>query len=178
MTLPISHPTTDCVPEPIAKSNQRRQTLTRFLRLFQRSDSGQALMEFALVSPLFILCLIGVTDLSFFLIQAMAVQECVAEGANYGSAPGNQNDNAGMVAWASQAAYGANLVAPPTSQTFYTCSPGGSQVSSSTVCSGGAGPMEYVKVTATSSTLPLMKTKLFSMFTVSATATYRVAWHQ
>jgi Flp pilus assembly protein TadG len=148
----------------------------RPLSRFKNADGGQALIEFALFSSLFVMILIGVTDLSFYLIAAMAVQEAATEGAAYGASPGNQNDNSGMVTWASQAAFGASLASTPVSQTFYTCSPGGAPVTSTTLCTGGAAPMEYVKVTATANVNPLFKAVFLTSGTISDTAIYRVAW--
>jgi Flp pilus assembly protein TadG len=146
------------------------------LNRFAKAEGGQALLEFALFSSLFVMILVGVTDLSFYLIAAMAVQEAATEGAAYGASPGNQNDNFGMALWANQAAFGVALAATPVSQTFYTCSPGGPQVSSSTLCTNNAAPMEYVKVTATANVSPFFKAAFLNGGTISNTAIYRVAW--
>ncbi len=146
------------------------------LKRFRKEEGGQALLEFALFSSLFVMILVGVTDLSLYLIAGMAVQEAATEGAAYGASPGNQNDNSGMVTWANQAAFGVALASTPVSQTFYTCSPGGAQVSSMTVCANGAAPMEYVKVTATANVNPLFKAAFLNSGTITNTAVYRVAW--
>ncbi len=146
------------------------------LRRFRDAEEGQALLEFALFASLFVIILVGVTDLSFYLIAAMSVQEAATEGAAYGASPGNQNDNSGMVTWASQAAVGVALSSAPVSQTFFTCTPGGTQVPSTTVCAGSGAPMEYVKVTATANVSPLFKASFLSGQPISCTATYRVAW--
>ncbi len=124
----------------------------------------------------FFLLLVGVADLSFYIIAAMAVQEAASEGASYGASPNNQNDNSGMVLWASQAAYGVALSGSPTSQTFFTCSPGGTHVSSSTLCPDNTAPMEYVTVTATTNQNPFFRNSFLSGGTITGTATFRVAW--
>jgi Flp pilus assembly protein TadG len=143
---------------------------------FERAQNGQALVEFALFASLFVMIMVGVSDLSFYLISAMAVQEAATEGAAYGASPRNQNDNSGMVTWANQAASDVTLAAVPTSQTFYTCSPGGAHVASSAVCIGGVAPMEYVSVTATANVNPLFRAPFLSSGPISSTAVYRVAW--
>ncbi len=142
------------------------------------SERGNATLEFAIYAGIFITILIGVTDLSFYLIAAMGVEEAANEGASYGASPGNQNDNTGMVVWANQAATGVALNAQPISQTFFTCSPGGAQVSASAVCANGAAPMEYVKVTVTATLNPLFQATFLGSGTTTAIATYRVAWRQ
>ncbi len=60
------------------------------LKRFRKEEGGQALLEFALFSSLFVMILVGVTDLSLYLIAGMAVQEAATEGAAYGASPGNQ----------------------------------------------------------------------------------------
>jgi Flp pilus assembly protein TadG len=147
----------------------------RPLNRFANAEGGQALIEFCLFCSLFVIILIGVSDLSFYLIAAMAVQEAATEGAAYGASPGNQNDNNGMVSSASQAAFGAALTSAPVAKTFYTCSPNGAQYTSPPTCSGSSGPMEYVKVTATATVNPLFNAA-FLGGTMKSTATYRVAW--
>jgi Flp pilus assembly protein TadG len=148
--------------------------LRKFLQRFRRADSGQALLEFALFASVFVLFFIGVTDVTFYILGSMIVQEAATEGANYGAAWGNQNDNTGMVSWASQAASGIVLASTPTSTTFYTCSPGGATVSSTTTCSGSPN-LQYVKVTATATVNPVFSSKYFGSKTITSTVTYRVA---
>ena len=92
---------------------------------FRDAEEGQAVLEFALFASLFVIILVGVTDLSFYLIAAMSVQEAATEGAAYGASPGNQNDNSGMVTWASQAAVGvAPRVGARLSNLFHLYSGG------------------------------------------------------
>ncbi len=144
-----------------------------------RSESGQALIEFALFLPFFVVLVFGVIDTSFFLIAVMATQEAAVEGANYGTAPGNQNDNSGMVQWAQYAgSYGVTLNGTPTSSTFYACTPGGSHVAASSSCTGGAAPMEYVAVTASTTLNPVLASTMFHSETFTSTTTYRVEWKQ
>jgi Flp pilus assembly protein TadG len=143
------------------------------------SESGQALAEFALFTPFFLVMVFGVIDLSFFLTEVMATQEAAVEGANYGSAPGNQNDDSGMQTWAAYAgSYGITLTGTPTATTFYTCTPGGTHVTATTSCSSGFGPMEYVQVTASTTLSPVLASWMFGSETYSATATYRVAYKE
>jgi hypothetical protein len=83
-----------------------------------------------------------------------------------------------MVLWANQASFGASLTSYPTSQTFFTCSPGGGHVAATTVCPGNVAPMEYVQVTATTALTPIFKAVFLNATNVSTTATFRVEWHQ
>jgi Flp pilus assembly protein TadG len=143
---------------------------------FKRSEAGQALVEFAVYLPVLLLILVGISDLGIEMIQVMMVQEAATEGANFGSAPGNQLNDSGMAAWAQQAAAGVNLSSTPVASTFYTCTPGGAQVTSSTTCPGGGGPMEYVQLTTKSTFAPIFGLKGLVSTTVTGSAIYRVAW--
>jgi Flp pilus assembly protein TadG len=142
----------------------------------QRSESGQALVEFAVYLPIFLLIVMGITDLGLNMAQTIMVQEAATEGANYGSAPGNQLDDSGMVGWTQQAAAGVTLSATPVAATFFTCSPGGTHVSSSSTCPNGGGPMEYVQVTTTSTFSPFFGIRGILPRTITGSAIYRVAW--
>jgi Flp pilus assembly protein TadG len=149
------------------------------MKRFRSCESGQALVEFALFMPLFLIILVGAVDVSFFLVEVMATQEAATEGADYGAAPGNQNDVSGMEQWAAYAAsYGVTLSGTPAATTFYTCTPGGAHVSASTSCSSGFGPMEYVQVTASTTLNPILASRALRSQSYTATVTYRVAWQQ
>jgi hypothetical protein len=148
----------------------------RKLHRFRKADQGQAVVEFAVFTSMFVVIMIGATDLSLNLIACMAAQECATEGAAYGASPGNQLDTTNMVAWAEQAAYGASLASTPVATTFFTCTPGGTVVTSSTICPGGGAPLEYVKVTAVANVNPLFKSTFVRGGTANSTAIFRVAW--
>jgi Flp pilus assembly protein TadG len=144
---------------------------------FRKSESGQTLVEAAIYISVFILIVMGITDLTFYMLGAMMIQESATEGANFGSAPGNQSNTAGMVEWAEQAATGVNLTSTPVATRFYTCTPGGAQVSSSSSCSSGNAPMEYVNVTTTGTINPLFRISGLTALNVTGSSTYRVAWN-
>jgi len=114
-----------------------------------KSEEGSSLIELAVLLPVLLLLAFSLFNYAFWIQKAMCLQEAAAAGAAYGAIPGNTNDVTGMTQAANISATGsrtgaAGFVATPTS--FYTCSPGGAQVTLQTSCSGIA-PFHYVQVT-------------------------------
>jgi Flp pilus assembly protein TadG len=61
--------------------------MSRFIRI-RRSDPrsrGQALVEFALVFPIFMLVLFGIIDVGRYVYVSNSLNEASREGARYGS---------------------------------------------------------------------------------------------
>lgn len=112
-------------------------------------ENGSTLLELALILPVALLVACGIFNYAFWIRRAMLLQEAAAAGAAYGALPGNVHDSAGMVQIANYSVTGSasgNSAITVSATDFYTCSPGGSQVTVSTSCSVGA-PYHYVQVT-------------------------------
>lgn len=143
---------------------------------FLHDDHGNALIELALILPLFCLILLGTVNYSLRIQQAMQVTSAATAGAAYGLIPGNQADLTGMQNAATSAASGvANMTV--TASQLWTCAPGGSSVLSSSTCSSYGTPIQYVQV-HTSASVPALFAwpGLSSAMTVQQTVTYRVPW--
>jgi Flp pilus assembly protein TadG len=143
-----------------------------------RSESGVALIEFALFLPILAFLFVGIVDYSLEIQETQQIQEAAAAGAEYGAIPGNQKNLAGMQTVAANAASGVSGFSATASDIF-TCSPGGTAVTSATTCSGYGTPIEYVNVT-TVATIPvyLVYPGMPSSLTLHGAATYRVPWTQ
>ena len=143
---------------------------------FLRDESGNALVEFALILPLFCFIILGTVNYSLRIQQAMQITEAASAGAAYGILPGNQADLAGMRNAAVNAAPGLSGMTITASQ-LWTCTPGGTSVLSSSICSGYGTPIQYVQV-QTSASVPALFAwpGVSAAMTVQQTATYRVPW--
>jgi Flp pilus assembly protein TadG len=141
-----------------------------------RSESGVALIEFSLFLPILAFLFVGIVDYALELQEGLQVQEAAAAGAAYGVTPGNQKDLAGMQTAAQNAALGVSGFSA-TAVDVYTCTPGGTTVTSGSTCSGYGTPITYVQVT-TSATIPvfLAYPGMPSSLTLHGAATYRVPW--
>ena len=141
---------------------------------FLQSENGSAMVELALLLPLLLLIVLGVFDYALVIEQRLRLAEAVAAGTAYASLPGNGLDVAGTQNAAILAA--ANMQGMSVTATAYwTCSPGGGQVNASTMCSGGAAPMQWMEVDASATpTLKFPFPGLPLNVPLSATAVHRV----
>jgi Flp pilus assembly protein TadG len=120
----------------------------------RRSQSGQALIEFAMIFTLLMMLILGVIDFSLLTEQAMVIDEAAFAAAEYGAASGNSSNFAGMQTVATNSARGiVGFVA--TASTWCACSPGGAAVSCTSTCTSYGKPIEYVQV-ITSATASLL----------------------
>ena len=143
-----------------------------------RQNSGQALVEFALISSVFILLFVGIVDYGIYIHQQMELNEAASAGAAYGTIPGNQQATANMQSLALDTASDVSGMTA-TATYFYTCAPGGAQVASTFSCNASfdSNPLMYVQVT-TNATVPaaLKWSGISSSLVLQGQATYRVAW--
>jgi Flp pilus assembly protein TadG len=143
---------------------------------FRREENGQAIVEFALFFSVFFILFGGMVDLCVFVGQGMELAAAAQAGAAYGTIPGNSADISGMTFAATQAAPFIGGIQVSASD-IYSCSPGGTTVSSSTTCTDGGPPMKFVQVSA-SSTVPTLIhiTGIARSSTLTSYATYEVPW--
>jgi len=109
-------------------------------------DGGNVMLEFALVLPVLCLMLFGMLDLGRYALQKSAMLQGAREGAQYGMLAPLDSANINTTA---QTATGLTGVTA-TNTVFYECT-AGVTVSSSTVCSGGKAPKQYITVSLSKS---------------------------
>jgi len=144
----------------------------------ERQDEGSAMIEIALILPILILMLLGTLDVTVLLVQSMAIVDSATIGAEYGAArweyASDTVDFKGL-----SGLIGSAYVPNYQSVAVISCScgAGGSAVSCSGTCAGGAAPVQYAQVTATGN-LPLLfgVTGLPGSITVKWIARNRVSW--
>ncbi len=121
----------------------------RFLRSeFTRSEDGSALVEMALLLPVLLLIVLGVFDYALVIEKRLRLAEAVAAGTAYAALPGNALDIAGTQNAATLAAVNMPEMSV-TASAYWTCTPGGGQVTANSTCSGGIAPMQWMEVDAT-----------------------------
>jgi Flp pilus assembly protein TadG len=120
----------------------------------RKSQSGSALIEFALLFTIIMLLLLGVIDFALVIHQSMVVSEAAYAGAQYGAYSGNATNTAMMQTVATNSATGIAGFAA-TATNWCACSAGGTSVSCSSTCPSYGTPVMYVKV-VTSATASLL----------------------
>jgi Flp pilus assembly protein TadG len=151
-----------------------------------KQETAQSLIEFALVAPLFILVLAGIVDYSIYIHQEMELTEAAAAAATYGTIPGKQVPSRWTASIASMQSLALSMApdvqgATAVASYFYTCTPGGAHVASTSTCtrSNYTTPLMYVTVQTSASVPAALKwVGLASSLSLGATATYRVPWTQ
>ncbi len=144
---------------------------------FAKSEEGSSLIELAACLPLLLLIVFSLVDYAFYIQKAIRLQDAVSAAAAYGTMPGNTTNSSSMVQVANYNATGSFTGATgftASATNFYTCTPGGSQVTATTNCSGGA-PLHYVQVTGSIAAPSLVLVPgIPTSRTLNATAIYRV----
>jgi len=147
--------------------------MMRILKLHERR--GSAAIEFALVSPIFIILLFGVVELGFASRDAMRVQDAAEAGALYAQVHGW--DTAGIVSAVTHATDASGLTASPAPYTFCGC-PGASGISPidcGLLCADGSPPGQYITVSASMPRLSVFPGKIATLpSTLRAHSTVRI----
>lgn len=152
-----------------------------------RRESGNAIVEFALIMPFMLMIVLGVTELGRYAYYSIAVANAAKAGAAYGgSSSQNAEDQAGMVS-AAQQDYNLNgigtITNPTPDATFYCTNWNYSSqtMSAPTPCAAAASgtntlPVYYVSVQVQATIKPLFHYPLLpSTITVSSTAIQQVS---
>jgi Flp pilus assembly protein TadG len=128
--------------------------VSKMLERFRRSESGSALLELAVISPLLLLLVIGVVDYGRAFYTSITVANAARAGAEYGAqGPTTSGDTVGMRRFAEGDAQEAGTIAVSARQY---CECGGAAWVSCTACVGGAAPDVFVEVTATKNLTTLL----------------------
>ena len=128
------------------------------VRTLRRAESGQALIEAAILSLLLLSLLIGGIDFGRFAYDGILLGNGARAGVQYGAQNlATANDDAGMQTAATtdaQSLSGASAVA----SQFCTCVPGGGHVTcgTSTTCPA-TNPLVYVSVTTSGTFQPWVR---------------------
>jgi Flp pilus assembly protein TadG len=119
------------------------------MRAHVRSDSGNALVELALVTPLLTLLVIGVVGVGRVFQTAMVLSNAARVGAQYGAQDRAKSlDTAGIRTAAQQEA--PSIPGLPVSSSRVCECPGGVVVACTTAtCVGYGVPMLFLEVTTT-----------------------------
>jgi Flp pilus assembly protein TadG len=125
----------------------------KFLEFLRRHDRGAALVELAIVCPVFTTIAVGVADFALMMYAQMQVTAAADSGARYAtmfgwSSAGVQN----ALTAANKATSGgaSSITATPAPTNFCGCASAGgiTSVSCASTCSSGFAPGSYVSVNA------------------------------
>ena len=104
------------------------EIMGRFVKKIKNKQYGQAMAEFALTLPIFLLALLGVIELSRFFLSYSSVFTASREASRFGSSVGDiQNpnfENCGMISQVAQDAGFFGGVSPSDITIYYEKSPG------------------------------------------------------
>ncbi|MDR5726194.1 MAG: TadE/TadG family type IV pilus assembly protein [Terriglobia bacterium] len=147
-------------------------------RAGMRHDAGQALVELALVFPLFILLLLGAAEFGRLAYAAIEISNAARAGAAYGAQTNiTASDFGNIELAATQDAPNVSGVTA-TAMNFCTCSSGAATPDCTTAltpCPSPARIQEYVQVNTTATVDPLFHYPgLPSTFTLTGQAIMRV----
>jgi Flp pilus assembly protein TadG len=143
---------------------------------FIQSERGSALVEFAMFMPILVFLLLGMVDYSIYIQKSMELQAAASGAAAWGAVPGNESNLTGIQNTAVSLAPSISG-ATTTASNLWTCTPGGTSVTSATMCTGSITPYKYVVVTVTG-TVPraLSYPGIPNGLTMIGKATFRVPW--
>ncbi len=121
-----------------------------------REGRGSAAIEFALVSPIFVILLVGVVELGFAGLSAMRVQDAAEAGALYAQVHGW--DQAGIVSAVTHATGASAIGATPVPVTFCGCPGAGgiAPIACTDRCGDGSTPGQYITVSASVPRIAIM----------------------
>ncbi len=71
--------------------------MKKFLKKLKKDESGQAMVEAALVIPIFIVILCGILDFGWIFSNQLMVNNCSREGARYAIVRSDESDMAAQV---------------------------------------------------------------------------------
>lgn len=143
----------------------------------ERRDAGQAILELALIMPIFVLLIIGAAEFGHLAYAAIEVTNAARAGCAYGAQTHiTASDNADIQLAAIQD--GSNISGlTATPSHFCACSTGGTIACSTalTSCPSPARIIEYVQVNTAASVAPIFNYPGISKtFNLSGQAVMRV----
>jgi Flp pilus assembly protein TadG len=115
------------------------------LRAFWRDDSGVSAMEFALVAPVLLICMIGIADIGNMVYKRADMQSALRSGIQYFANGGDDLAQAETIveqAWTTKPNY-----VDITAERFCQC--GEEQHVCNALCDDGEYPTAYKRLRAT-----------------------------
>ncbi len=136
---------------------------------FNKSESGAALVEFAVVAPVLALLLLGIIDFGRFMYDGILAANAARAAAAYGAQTlATAQDIGGMQTAANNDSQGITW---KTVNAVPVCTNGGSSIT----CGTSTSEIVYVQVTVTGQFTPLIKYPLLpNPVNVSGSSTMRV----
>jgi Flp pilus assembly protein TadG len=117
--------------------------MTRCLPRIARDERGTSMIELALIAPLLVFMVMGLTDLARGLAERLSLEQAASRALEKASVGSVQSDYSLLAA---EAAAGAGTGATASVDQWAECD-GTRQPSFDTVCSDGQMSARYVKVT-------------------------------
>jgi Flp pilus assembly protein TadG len=155
--------------------------IRRFVEFLRRNEKGAALVELAIVCPVFTIIAVGVADFALLMYAQMEVDAAADAGARYATLgfPWNSTNVANAVTSATKASSGStsSITATPAPTNFCGCATASSitAVTCTSTCSSGLAPGSYVSVNAQWNYSLIMPWPGFtSPRTLSASSTVRI----
>jgi Flp pilus assembly protein TadG len=147
------------------------------LRSLLKLNSGGALVEIALLAPVFVAVLLGATEFAILAYQAIEVSDAARAGVAYGSQSTSTASNSSQMQKVAKAASPDVSALQATPSMFYACSstPATHSSTSPTNCATGDHVLTYVEVTTTATVTPTIHVPgLPSSYTLNGLAIMRV----
>lgn len=119
-----------------------------------RGESGNTLVELAVILPVITVMLLGVLNFGLVIANDISVADSARAGAEYAAGWGN-GTNVAQMQTVARAAAGRIASYQVTAANVCNCAPGGAAVSCTSSCPGYGQPAMYAQVTATAA-LPLV----------------------
>jgi Flp pilus assembly protein TadG len=162
---------------PITASNRRRGRIYRLIcRMTTRGETGGAIVELALIVPVFTALMLGASEFATLEYAAIETSNAARAGVAYGSQSSTTaSDSNGMQSAAINDGYNiAGLTA--TAKQFWSCSNAPStQASSPPTCTTGNHVLNYVQVQTSATITPAIHVPgLATSYTVHGLAIMRV----
>lgn len=145
----------------------------RTLDKWRHGRRGAAAIEFALISPVFLVLLVGMVEVGFAAYQAMQAQDAAEAGALYAAKYGW--DPTGITNAVLNATSASGLTASPAPAEFCGCPASGSGITTvncNSTCPGGSPPGLYISVSASlphETILPYLNLPIPAVLTAHAT---------
>jgi len=111
----------------------------------RRSNDGAALVEFAIIAPLLLIALAGISDGASFLLRNNAMHSGLSSSAQYIMSGGSDLSTARQIGLSSWAGRSEQSDVTASKDCFCAATPS----TCSTLCSDQSVPLAYVKIAAT-----------------------------
>jgi Flp pilus assembly protein TadG len=120
-------------------------SLRRSIADFRRNRDGAALVEFAIIAPLLLIALAGISDGASFLLRNNAMHSGLSSSAQYIMSGGSDLSTARQIGLSSWAGRSEQSDVTASKDCFCATTP----ATCSTLCSDQSVPLAYVKIAAT-----------------------------